>query len=276
MEKTLTLALLSAAMLFAACTKEPDTTSTTDGNNPNTPATIAEQILGKWMLAEQNGQPVFTNEKVVFTFISESLAYESTSRANYTETDDKWANHLQCNVSIFGDTFILTAHPNKRVTLIDSLFIDEITPTSIHATHKHITRIDDTDTDLSDNDVRWDKVPTDYQQAILGLWEGHIASGNSGYDDGELHRWQYNNDGTFIYWRLDGDQWVDDVNDMAEYLVDGSLLCTRWTNIDDPTEKREWWEIASISTDGIMNWKALRPGENNTLDTVTFRMTRVQ
>jgi hypothetical protein len=50
--------------------------------------------------------------------------------------------------------------------------------------------------------------------------------------------------------------------EFQEYFVDGTLLCTRWKNIDED-ELREWWEIWSLKGDK-MQWKALRQKEDGT------------
>ncbi|MBR7049146.1 MAG: hypothetical protein IKI16_04765 [Prevotella sp.] len=62
---------------------------------------------------------------------------------------------------------------------------------------------------------------------------------------------------------------------LAEYFVDGTLLCTRWKKTIDSNELREWWEIESIK-DGVMKWTALRMRENGTTYTATFQMTKVK
>lgn len=64
------------------------------------------------------------------------------------------------------------------------------------------------------------------------------------------------------------------MNTMAEYFVDGVLLCSRWKNVGDDTEKRESWEIASIEN-GVMKWTALRQREDGSTYTAQFSMTRV-
>ena len=56
-------------------------------------------------------------------------------------------------------------------------------------------------------------------------------------------------------------EWVPSGDEISEYFVDGTLLCTRWGNNEQ--ENREWWEIASIK-DGVMKWKALRENEDGT------------
>ena len=119
-------------------------------------------------------------------------------------------------------------------------------------------------------------VEKDYSQEILGTWEGHITSDQSAFDDSKMHRWEYKDDGTYLYLGLDEDgEWQADVNSKGDYFVDGNLLCTRWKNVGDPAEHREWWEITSME-DGVMNWTALRRSEQDSVYTATFSMRRVQ
>ena len=68
-------------------------------------------------------------------------------------------------------------------------------------------------------------------------------------------------------------EWVPSGDEISEYFVDGTLLCTRWGNNEQ--EFREWWEIASIK-DGVMKWKALRQKEDGSTYTATFEMKKVE
>ena len=119
---------------------------------------------------------------------------------------------------------------------------------------------------------RYARVTADYTAAILGTWEGSCTSEGSVFDDGQVHRWAYKEDGTFVYYVKDGDKWVPSQNTLNEYFVDGNLLCTRW--VDNGQENREWWEI-SIAGDK-MNWTALRQKEDGTTFTATFEMKKVE
>lgn len=112
----------------------------------------------------------------------------------------------------------------------------------------------------------------DLSELIIGTWEGHCTSDNSEFDDGQDHRWEYKDDGTYVYYINDGNDWVPSNDKMNEYSVDGNVLDTRWG--DGSTENREAWEIA-IEGD-TMKWTAEREKGDGTTYTVTFEMTRVQ
>jgi len=61
---------------------------------------------------------------------------------------------------------------------------------------------------------------------------------------------------------------------LAEYFVDGTLLCTRWKKTADSEELREWWEITIEN--GVMKWTALRKKADGSTYTATFEMTKVK
>ena len=71
-------------------------------------------------------------------------------------------------------------------------------------------------------------------------------------------------DGTYNYYRKnDAGEWeAVTTREFQDYFVDGTLLATRWKNVDED-ELREWWEIKSLK-DGKMQWKALRENEDGT------------
>jgi hypothetical protein len=54
--------------------------------------------------------------------------------------------------------------------------------------------------------------------------------------------------------------------------VDGSMLCTRWT--ENGVEYREWWEIMSLDNESMI-WGALRQDDTGDLYTASFAMTKV-
>jgi len=257
--------MAAVAMLFVGCKKDKD----------NTTDNLAEKIIGKWMIAERNGEPTPTNMKRVFTFISPTEVYVSASRSEASPNDTIWFDRIKADVAISGNKVSLINHPNEHKTSIHEFYITAIDATGFSANEK-VTVTVDGEVELSqETAVRFTRVTADYKQAILGKWEGHVTSEQgSEFDDGEDHQWEYLSDGTFRYYLRDADSnWVTNPHQtLSEYFVDGTLLCTRW--IIDGTVNREWWEIASISN-GVMNWTALRQDENGQRYTATFSMTKV-
>ena len=233
---------------------------------------LAENIIGKWMVDALNGQPCPTNLKAVITFLSPTKAYGSLSDFY----SDSWNNHASADVVIDGNNVTLTAFENEHTK--------HVTVADIHSiTDKDMRLKSDwkvyTDGEMVINEV-WDneryiRINKDFENDIIGTWEGKVTSAEDEHTDGELHRWEYKADGTYVYYNKVGDEWVNNNDVLAEYFVDGILLCTRWKQTADSKELREWWEIESIN-DGVMKWTALRKRDDGTTYTATFQMTKVK
>ena len=238
---------------------------------------LVEKIKGKWMMAEVNGQPVLTNAKQVLTYESESKFYYSLSISAISDLN-VWVNHCDGVFDTNGNTLAQFVElPQANIKFLQELNILSITDNEMEVIVNNETLVGDQShritKDLRERKVR---VTHDYSADIIGIWEGRLTSDQDAYSDNQLHRWEYKADGTFVYYRQDKNgEWVADVNTMAEYFVDGTLLCSRWKNVGDDTEKRESWEIESI-VNGQMNWIALRQNEDGSTYTARFSMTRVK
>ena len=260
-------ALICGLNVFTSCSTD---------DNPVKPAdNLAEKIIGKWITADKNGQPLPTNKKNVKTFVSATKAYLSTSFTARPEIGELWVNQIEGDVAISGNKVTLISNPEENETVVEEYTITDITVTEFIANYKITVSIDGKVVNNEEMVLRFTKLARDYSEAILGTWEGHVTnSEGSVYDDGETHRWEYKADGTYVYYEKDGDDWVPyKGNTLNEYFVDGNLLCTRW--IDNDVENREWWEIASIK-DGVMKWKGLRQKEDGSTYTATFEMKKVE
>ncbi len=255
------------AVIMSSCSKDDDKK---DEDNK-----LAEKIIGKWMVADLDGQPAPTNLKAVVTFISPTKALGSISDVY----GSSWNNQSETDVRIEGNTVTVEYEDGgaKQTLIMD---VKSITDTDMQLSSRWTKKDPDgTETEECYTE-RWIRVNTDYRQAIIGTWEGHITSEQSKYDDGEDHRWEYRADGTYVYYdkvEQDGETtWVTHDNSVSNYIADGTLLCTRWTDRNDgKTELREWWEIESIK-DGVMKWTALRMNEDGTTYTATFQMSEVK
>ena len=233
---------------------------------------LAENIIGKWMLDALNGQPCPTNLKAVITFLSATKAYGSLSDFY----SDSWNSHASADVVIDGNNVTLTAFENehtKHVTVVDIYSITD-KDMRLKSDWKAYTDGEMVINEVYDNE-RYIRINKDFENDIIGTWEGKVTSAEDEHTDGELHRWEYKADGTYVYYNKVGDEWVNNNDVLAEYFVDGILLCTRWKNTSDSKELREWWEIESIN-DGVMKWTALRQREDGTTYTATFQMTKVK
>ena len=254
--------LICGACLFTSCKKDKN----------NTDLNLEEKIIGKWEVADKNGQPAPTDIKSVYTFVSTTRAYISQSFNAHPEAGTPWHYQVEAEVVISGNKVTVTNHSDEHTTAVEEFTITSIDDKEITANRKITVTVDGNVTRSSEDSFRLTKTTADYRTTILGTWEGHCTSEGSVFDDGQEHRWEYKADGTYTYYVMDGDNWVPyEGNTLNEYFVDGKLLCTRW--VDNGVENREWWEI-SINGNR-MNWTALRQNDDGTTFTATFEMEKV-
>ena len=257
--------LTCGASVFTSC-------NTDVVDNPTQPdLNISEKIIGKWMVEELDGQPCPTNLKAVITFLSPTKAYGSLSDFY----SDSWNNHASADVVIDGINVTLTAIENEHIKHITVSQIFSITDNDMFLKSDWKAYLDG---EMVINEVydkeHYIRIENDFENDIIGTWEGKVTSTEDEHTDGQLHRWEYKADGTYVYYNKVGDEWVNSNDALAEYFVDGILLCTRWKQTADSDELREWWEIESIK-DGVMKWTALRMRDDGTTYTATFEMTKV-
>ena len=236
---------------------------------------IVQNIIGKWITADGDGQPVVTNEKVVLDIVSTTNAYISASFNHNPAAGKAWFHMLGTDVIIDGNKMVLTTQYGENTTAEYELTIADISASEFTAYLKFSMKVGGSVVRTKEYPVRYVKMAADYSQAILGTWEGKVTSENDEHTDGEMHRWEYKADGTYVYYNKVGTEWVANNDALAEYFVDGTLLCTRWKKTADSEELREWWEIESIS-DGVMKWTALRKKADGSTYTATFEMTKVK
>lgn len=266
--KKVFLMMAVVAMALVSCGKE----------NVNESDDISQQIIGKWMLSKMDGNAVPTNAKVVYTFESTTNGYISASRADYNADMTRWTDHAPSAITVDGKKISMKGDLNKTTSFEAEIEVKTINSSETETDSKYTVYHNGAPLYVSEGTAVWAKVTKDFGADILGVWEGHVTNNEgSEFDDGELHRWEYFADGTYIYYHLDADSnWVAQASELSEYFVDGTLLCTRWKNSGEgEVENREWWEIASI-TGGVMKWTALRQRDDGTTYTATFQMTKVQ
>ena len=234
---------------------------------------LAETIIGKWMVAELDGELCPTNWKTVLTFESPTKAYGSLS--DYYSLS--WNVRVLADVEINGNRVSVINQEGNTKNVLECTILS-ISDTEMLMSSDWTVYVDGQSVQHEVyGKERYVRVTSDYQDAILGTWEGRSTGAEgSEFDDGENHRWEYLADGTFRYYHKVDGQWLlsDDV--LHDYFVDGTLLCTRWKNAGEGQEEnREWWEIESIEN-GVMKWTALRMREDGTTYTATFEMTKLE
>ena len=265
--------LICGASVFTSCSSNDD--------NPVNPVepdlNVAEKIIGKWIIAERNGQPETTNKKQVFNFTSATKVFVSLSIAAKPGMPSSWLDNLESEVAINGNMVTITGHPDEATTILDENEITNINDNEF-TTKRKLTMTKNGEVTFSvEMTLRFVKVNADYSADIIGMWEGY-STGDAGseFDDGENHRWEFMTDGNFYYfYKKEDGLWQMSDDDYSNYFVAGNLLCTRWKNDGAGNEEhREWWEIESIEN-GVMKWKALRQREDGSTYTATFEMKKV-
>ena len=260
--------LLCGTSVFMACSSNEDNPAPV----PQPDINLAEKIVGKWMVAELDGEPCPTNLKAVVTFDSPTKASGSLSDF-YSKS---WNVDVEGDVKIDGNKMIITAKEDDHTTHVLNVIVYSITDEDMVLSSDWTVFVDGKVAYQEFyEEERWERVTKDYEAAFLGEWEGKVTRDLGDETNDELHRWECNPDGTYSFFDLVDNKWVEAPHYLADYFVDGTLLCTRWQDTKDSEELREWWEIESIK-DGVMKATALRMREDGTTYTATFQMTRVE
>ena len=274
---TLLFGVLFCAFVLTACSisvnvNNPSTAgdgATTAEASEVTQEDVEKLIIGKWITSEIDGQPAPTNLKSIYDIVSNTQAFSSVS---HTDNIAPWKNRVERRVDIDGNTVTISTLPDDGESAVHEFTITNINTEEFTANKKLTITDKDKEPIVKESVVKFVKLYDDYNDDVIGIWEGHCTSEGSVFDDGQEHRWEYKDDGTFVYYVKDGDDWIPSNDTLNEYFVDGNLLCTRW--MENGAENREWWEI---SIDGNkMNWSALREDEDGKTFTATFEMTKVQ
>ena len=233
---------------------------------------IEAAIIGKWMSAEKNGQPILTNDKNVFTFLNTTTARMSASMNTNPALGDSWHELTELDMDITSNIVTLIHKHDEHKTIIIKMIITAIDAKEMHADVITTLEVDGAIVDQVNDHIHYEKIKENYRKPIRGLWEGRRTAGGST----EYHRWEYMEDGHFNYYRKVGEGlWAKVDDELAEYFVDGRLLCTRWKNVGEGTvENREWWEIRSIENDAMI-WTALRQNEVGEQYVEAFTMYKV-
>lgn len=279
-----------AALILSGCPQNPAATSEEVSQEQ-----IEKNIVGTWLMSERDGEALVTNHKMVIEITSITKAYISSSGEEITRPEKApdgsaptppegsnpppegsnppaegsnpppegdfhvapFFSRSEATVEISGNLVTITNQEEGGRNHVQIFIVKEISENKL------------TVLETKEGTFTYIKVK-DYSKDILGLWEGKCTSEGSVFDDGKEHRWQYNQDGSYVYYNKVDDNWVKAIEE-NEYFVAGNLLCTRW--VENETENREWWEITIDN--GKMNWTALRTKEDKSTFTATFEMNKV-
>lgn len=261
------IAMAMMSIFFAGCDK---------GNEVEPDRGVAQKIIGKWITAETDSKVIPTNEKIVYDIVSTTEAYVSLSFQDRQREEIPWRDRQKVDIEILGNDVTLSHSPKTGMTVIVELHVNAITSTTMIAKRTVTIRQDGGLVKSDENMVRYEKLNVDYSKDIYGLWEGRMISEQSEYDDGQEHRWEFKEDGTFVFYlKNKKGVWEKKDDEYAQYFVAGNLLCTRWKNAGEGTqENREWWEITALG-ESEMVWTALREKEDGSQYTAAFTMSKV-
>lgn len=239
---------------------------------------FSEKVIGKWMAADRNGSPLLTNMSHVVTFVSPTEGYTTTSWIELVDNEDNplWKKRGGSEVVIKGHKITKTLQINDRVTVVDKMKVTSITDDEMCGVSEIKTYMDGLKVATAKYTCRYIKISDNFEQAILGVWEGRVTSEEgSDFGDSQLHRWEFRTDGNYRYYVLSDGQWA--VNDeFAQYFIDGNMLCCRWKNLGESQEEhREWWVITSIEN-GVMEWSAVRESTDGITYTATVKMSKIK
>ena len=262
--KRLITTLAIATTVFTGCSDDSSSSSAP------TVSDLDEKIVGKWINTEIGGKKALTNQKAVVTFESNKKGTASIALG-----DSVWHGQTEFSYSTKDNEISYTFWDNSITKTDFKWIVESVDENNLKTTFQRSTVIDDV-VEESSNELSYVRVTEDYSQSIIGLWEGSSTSKEgSTFDDGQKHRWEYLDNGTFRYYVQDEDgNWIPNPNQTkSEYFVDGPLLCTRW--VIDGEENREWWEVESIKDD-VMKWTALRAKGDGSTYTASFKMKKVK
>ena len=255
---------------------------------------IDKKVVGRWVMTEIDGKVLPTNGKEAFTIYSAQKGFLSTAFGNKI-----WLNKAEFKLEIEENVLYWSVQPNENVQSLHRHAVEVVTDNELDAT-SHAIVIDNGDTikNVGPIRTRFTRVTDDFAKEIVGTWEGKLIveqeepaetekvaeskKVKKGKKDKtveevqpvnveELHRWQYNTDGTFAHYVKNGENWDLTPNTTSEYFVYGKLLCSHWA--DSTGGDSECWDIEI--KDDAMKWAALRVNEDGSLYSTSLDLMRV-
>lgn len=218
--------LVCGAGMLTSCGKDKE-----DGNQ-----NITEQLVGKWLYIEADGEEVETSESSVTTFVIEGTTLKAYTSISLQE-HGLWAYNQPTEVTVDGNKLTLTMHKDDITTVEEfsniSVSGDDLRYTCMYK----ILRSGEVIEEMGPYQLRCVKVHEDYSQIIIGHWEGTITSDEPGYVPQPFCE-EYRADGKNIAYNLIDGQWVKEESEYGEYFVDGNLMCARW-KLSGREEERE-------------------------------------
>jgi uncharacterized protein YacL (UPF0231 family) len=156
--------VVCGACLFTSCKKDKEVPE----------LNLSEKIIGKWMVAERDGQAALTNEKMLFSFVSTTKGYQSTSiQSPQTETEI-WVQQQEMDVVINGNEMTITCHPGENTTSVTEFDFISINDSEFTAKQKLTVTVNGNVRHSSERLVRFEKSPP--TTARLSSAPGRVAA----------------------------------------------------------------------------------------------------
>jgi len=252
--------LVCGTGVFSSCTSNND--------NPKQPENnFAEQLVGKWLYIEADGEVVETEESSITHFVMEGStlkAFTSTSQLKY----GLWACKQPTEVKIDGNKITLTMQAGDVTTVEEMTNItvsgDDLRYTCKYTVMKNGEVIDD----LRPYQLHCVKVHNDYSQIIIGKWLGTITSDEPGFVPQPFCE-EYLADGRNIAYNIVDEQWVQEESEYGEYFVDGNLMITRW-KLSGHDEERQNCIIESYTNGTLIIKEVVVRGDKLYTETSTL------
>ena len=251
---------ISGASVLTSCSSNDD--------NPAQPELNVQQLVGKWLYVEADGEVVETEESSITTYVMEGStlkAYTSMSQQKY----GLWACKQPTEVKIDGDKITLTMQVGDVTTVEEMTNItvsgDDLRYTCKYTVMKNGEVIDA----LRPYQLHCVKVHDDYSQIIIGRWEGTITSDEPGFVPQPFCE-AYLADGRNIAYNLIDGQWVQEESEYDEYFVDGNLMITRW-KLSGRDEERQNCIIESYDNGTLIIKEVVVRGDKLYTETSTLK-----
>ena len=251
---------ISGASVLTSCSSNDD--------NPAQPELNVQQLVGKWLYVEADGEVVETEESSITTYVMEGStlkAYTSMSQQKY----GLWACKQPTEVKIDGDKITLTMQVGDVTTVEEMTNItvsgDDLRYTCKYTVMKNGEVIDA----LRPYQLHCVKVHDDYSQIIIGRWEGTITSDEPGFVPQPFCE-AYLADGKNIAYNLIDGQWVQEESEYDEYFVDGNLMITRW-KLSGRDEERQNCIIESYDNGTLIIKEVVVRGDKLYTETSTLK-----
>ena len=266
MEKVKTSFL--AAMLSLCGLGVLTSCSSNEDNNIVTP--LSEQIAGRWVTVEYEGQSAITDQRVVFNFVSSDKCLITMLLGDDEELGG-WINEAPFDVTINGQVVTVSGQVTETISSIYELQISSIKGDDMLCNLK-MTDINNGEVSVGECSAHFARTVADHSAEIIGTWEGDYPW------EGEKTRchFEFKEDGTYNFYYLDDDdgKWKQSADDYSFYSCLGDMIYMRWKNTGMDADS-EGWDITDIGS-GMMKWHALRMGEDDSTYEATIDFKKVQ